>query len=493
MKRSAIVGAAGGMLAGVSLTALALAAPSWANNEAPGASPIVVASAAQTTNWGVVPQLADLVEGVSPSVVQIMVRSASPVRSMSGDIPDELRGTPFEEFFSRRFGQGGQGGEQPDRMGSGSGFFIQGGYIVTNNHVVDGAKKVTIKLADGKELEATVVGTDAKTDLAVVKVNANDVPKALAWGDSDHARAGDSVFAVGSPFGLGNTVTSGIVSARGRNINSGPYDDYIQVDAPINQGNSGGPLFNARGEVIGVNSAIYSPSGGNVGIGFSIPAAMAQSIVKQIIDTGGVQRGWLGVQIQPVTPDMAKGLNIPAKGAIVAEVTADSPALKAGFKTGDVILQFGDKAVNEVHDLTRAVADTKAGTSRNVKVLRNGREQTIAVKIEALEEPGAKKPELASLSPSAPSGASIDLAGLGLKLSDDGGAVVADVKVNSGAADAGLRPGDRVVMVNQVEVNSAAAAGKAVEDARKQKREAVLLQVERDGNKIFVGVPFAAG
>ncbi|MDZ4760860.1 MAG: Do family serine endopeptidase [Alphaproteobacteria bacterium] len=494
MIRSKFIGATlGGLLAGASLTALALAAPSWANDEP--VSPVTVASAGQTTNWGLTPNLADLVETVSPSVVQIIVRSQAQPRPTQGPggIPNELRGTPFEEFFNRQFGEGGPQRERPDQMGSGSGFFIGPNYIVTNNHVVDNARKVTVVLSDGKEIEASVVGTDAKTDIAVLKVSQSGLPPALSWGDSDKARAGDSVFAVGSPFGLGNTVTSGIVSARGRDIRSGPYDDYIQVDAPINMGNSGGPLFNTQGQVIGVNTAIFSPSGGSVGIGFSIPADMARSIVQQIIDTGSVRRGWLGVQIQPVTPDMAKGLGVAARGAIVADVTASSPAAKAGFKTGDIILSFGETSVDEVHDLTRAVADTQAGSSRDVKVLRNGREQTIKVRIEALEEEDAAPRSLANAAPSAPAGPTVQLSGLGLELTNDGGPVVSDVTVNGPAADVGLRSGDRLVMVNQVEVNSAEAARRAVDEARKQKREAVMLQVERDGAKLFVGVPFSAG
>jgi serine protease Do len=493
MKRKAMFGAIGGLAAGVALTAIVAGTPSWAKNEdqsrAPAASPVL----AQTTGWGAVPRLADLVEQVSPSVVQVLVRSPAGGVVGQGAVPDAFRGTPFEDFFGRQFGSpGAPSRELPDRMGSGSGFFIGDGFIVTNNHVVDDAKKVTVKLVDGREIDAEVVGTDAKTDLAVLKVkDAVDV-RSLEWGDSDAARPGDSIFAVGAPFGLGNTVTSGIVSARGRNINAGPYDDFIQVDAPINQGNSGGPLFNAEGRVIGVNSAIYSPSGGNVGIGFSIPSSLARSIVRQIIETGSVQRGWLGVQIQPVTPDMAKGLNLrEPKGAIVAEVTDASPAMRAGFRTGDVILSFGDKPIAEVDDLTRAVADTKAGSMRDVRVLRGGREQVLKVKIEALEEGSVRTAALSgSNSPSASPAGRVALADLGLQLASEGGAVIADVKVNSPAADVGLRVGDKIVMVNQVETKSTAEVVKAIEEARRQKREAVLLQIDRGGQKQFVGVPF---
>jgi serine protease Do len=507
MKRGTIIGVAGGLFAGVSLATLAIAAPNMsffggeagASVTAPMVSQVTAPIAAQTTHWGTVPDLADLVEKVSPSVVMVVVRSPSEVKMTAGPGSSPFEGTPFEDFFGRGFGFPGQGGqnqgELPDRMGSGSGFFIEGGYIVTNNHVVDNAKKVTVRMADGKEIDATVVGTDPKTDIAVIKVDAKYAPSSLKWGSSDKARPGDSVFAMGSPFSLGNTVTAGIISARGRDIRSGPYDDYIQVDAPINQGNSGGPLFNAAGEVIGVNSAIYSPTGGNVGIGFSIPSDLARSIAQQIIDNGSVARGWLGVQIQQVTPDMAKGLNLgDAKGAMVADVTDGSPAQKAGFKVGDVILFYGDHPVSEVHDLTRAVADTKAGSTKDVRILRSGKQQTIKVKIAALEDDAAGPVKLAGSTPKPTATRStLSLDGLGLDLATEDGVVVAGVKVNSSAADVGLKPGDKVVMVNQTEVNTAEAARKAVDEARKQKREAVLFQIEREGRTSFVGIPFQAG
>jgi len=504
MKRGTIIGVAGGLFAGVSLATIAMAAPNFSvfGGEAaalvtvPAVAQVTAPVIAQTTNWGQVSNLADLVERVSPAVVMVVVRSANEVKMTSGPGGSPFDGTPFGEFFGRQFGQGqAPQGEMPDRMGSGSGFFIEGGYIVTNNHVVDGAKKVTIRMADGKEIDATVVGTDAKTDLAVIKVETKYAPKSLTWGSSDKARPGDSVFAMGSPFSLGNSVTAGIISARGRDIRSGPYDDYIQVDAPINQGNSGGPLFNANGEVIGVNSAIYSPTGGNVGIGFSIPSDLAKSIAQQIITNGSVSRGWLGVQIQQVTPDMAKGLNLAeAKGAMVSDITDGSPAQKAGFKVGDVILNYGDRTVSEVHDLTRAVADTKAGDSRDIRILRAGKQQTLKVKIAALDEAASGPVKLAGATPkpSAPK-TTVSLDGLGLELASDNGVVVAGVKVNSSAADVGLKAGDKIVSINQVEVTSPEAARKAVDDVRKQKREAVLVQIEREGRTSFVGIPFQAG
>ncbi|MBI1359165.1 MAG: Do family serine endopeptidase [Alphaproteobacteria bacterium] len=506
MKRSMMVGGAAGLLAGASLATLVLAAPSYAFKTDGATSPsavtapvsgnVTASAVGQLNRWGTLPNLADLVDHVSPSVVQIIVREPGSIRTTSGpgleNLPPE-----FRQFFGRGFGFGdgdgnGQQQQAPDQMASGSGFFIEGGYIVTNNHVVDKAKKVTVRMDNGKEVDATVVGVDPKTDLAVIKVDPKVAPISLKWGDSDKSRVGDSVFAVGSPFGLGNTVTAGIISARSRDIHSGPYDDYFQVDAPINMGNSGGPLLDANGQVIGVNSAIYSPSGGNVGIGFSIPSDMAKSVVEQIIDHGSVSRGWLGVGIQNVTPEIAQSLGMKdAKGALVGEVTADSPASKAGLKTQDVILSYDGHAITNMHDLTRAVADTKAGATKDLKILRNGKQQTVAVKIAALKDtPKAEKVSLSDRSSNSDDHVALD--GLGLKLADsDDGPVIADVTVNSSAADSGLQAGDKLLMVNQTEVKSASDAQKAVADAKRRNRDAVLLQLERNGSKLFVGVPFS--
>jgi serine protease Do len=506
MKRGAIIGATGGLIAGVSLGALALAAPGWASlngiHSAQVSAPVVAQQAApaavQQGRWGVVPNLSDLVQQVSPSVVQIQVRSPNNTRLMSGPGREgnPFEGTPFEDFFQRNFpgGQVQPGQELPDRRGAGSGFLIQGGYIVTNNHVVDDASRMTVIFDDGREMSATLVGTDPKTDLAVIKVEGSNLPPALHWGDSTKARPGDNVFAIGSPFGLGNTVTAGIVSARGRSLGQS-YDDYIQVDAPINQGNSGGPLFDASGRVIGVNSAIYSPTGGNVGIGFSIPADLAQNIVQQIIQNGSVERGWLGVGIQQVTPEIAAGLNLPsAKGALVNQVTENSPAARAGVKERDLILAYGDREIRDLTDLTRAVADTKAGTTKDLKIIRDGRQQTLKVRIDKLAAEAGEPARLAGASPSSANAGALSMSELGLGLASGAdGLVISNVKVNSSAFDAGLRQGDKVISINQVDVKTPDAARKAVDEAKKQKRGAVLMQVERDGQRRFVGVPFSEG
>jgi serine protease Do len=480
--------AATGLLAGASLTAIALGAPSHAFVEpAPLPAPVSTTFAQGQTS------LADLVERVSPSVVQIFVRSASPVQKIAApdsfdDLPPELReffGPNFRFFFGDGHGLPRQ---MPDRVGSGSGFFIQGGYIVTNNHVVDNARKLRVRLEDGQEVEGTLVGTDSKTDLAVIKVDAKYARKPLSWGDSNRSRVGDNVFTIGAPFSLGNTVTAGIISARGRDIGSGPYDDYLQIDAPINPGNSGGPMFNSAGEVIGVNTAIYSPSGGNVGIGFSIPSEQAKAVVQQIIDRGYVERGWLGVNIQRVTPDIAASFGLKeAKGALIAEVTPDSPAAKAGLRAMDLITAYDGKPIASMHDLTRAVADTRPGSTRDLVIRRDGREQTFKVRIEALESSSKAAP-----TPASEVGKSALNGGLGLDVvEDEKGLMIAGVAADSPAQEAGLRVGDRLLMVGDTRVKSTKAAQDAVREAKSKGRSAVLVQVERDAAKHFVGVQLA--
>ena len=314
--------------------------------------------------------LADMVAAVEPSVVQIQVKPDEGFQPAGLDSDDlgQLFGWP-------------EAREAPQQGGLGSGFIVDAkGIVVTNNHVVGNARTVTVQLSDGRELAGRVLGRDPKTDLAVIQIEGRDF-KAVAWGDSDRARVGDSVFAVGSPFGLGKTVTSGIVSARGREIGAGPYDDFLQVDAAINSGNSGGPLFDASGRVIGVNTAIFSPSGGNVGIGFAIPAEMVRRVAQQIVEQGHVSRGRIGVALQAITPNIARAVDAPdTRGALIAQVDPDGSAA-ASVRPGDIVRRFNGKAIEAPRDLARMVADAKAGSRLPMSVLREGRSVELTVTI----------------------------------------------------------------------------------------------------------------
>jgi serine protease Do len=435
------------------------------------------------------PGFGDLVARVKPAVVTIIATERAQAAQMASPFPE---GSPQDRMFRRYFGSPGEGAARSAKA-LGSGFLIDGGgHIVTNNHVVEGATAVTVTLDDGRELEAAIVGRDPRTDLALLKVDAGKPLPFLDLGDSDAARPGDWVVAVGNPFGLGGSVTAGIVSARGRDIQSGPYDDFLQIDASINRGNSGGPLFALDGSVIGVNTAIFSPSGGSVGIGFAIPSNMVRSVVAQLQAKGHVERGFLGASTQPVDPTMAEALNLPKpEGALVAQVQPGSPAAKAGLKPGDVVTAVGDAAIGTPRELARTIADLPPGTRTSLKALRAGEETRLNVTLAALQDGQGKAGE------AAPGEASQPRIGLALATVEQArragadipastrGAVVAEVQPGSPAAEAGLRPGDVIQGVGNRPVHD---PGQAVGAIRDSKGEAVALQILRDGQHAYVAV-----
>ncbi len=431
---------------------------------------------------------ADLVEQVIPAVVNVSSTQKVPQSQQMQDL-DEM----FRDFLDRREGQPQQ---RPPRGGSslGSGFIIDpAGYIVTNNHVIEDAEEILVLTHDNEELKATIVGRDEKTDLALLKVDAKRPLPALKWGDSEALRIGDWVMAIGNPFGLGGSVTAGIVSARQRDINSGPYDDYIQTDASINRGNSGGPMFNMNGEVVGINTAIFSPSGGSVGIGFAIPSNLAKPIMAQIKEFGKPKRGWLGVRIQTVSPELAEGLRLKEpKGALVASVTKDGPADKAGIRQGDVVLRFDGKEITQMRGLPRIVAETETGKTTDVVIWRKGAEVNLRVTVGELTEEAEQKTLASIEAPPSPS-ATIDL--LGLKLSaitdelrqkhqipaDAEGVVVVDVAQSGPAAEKDMRPGDVIAEVDQKAVTSPEEVSQRVKAAQDNGYRVVTLLVNRGG------------
>jgi serine protease Do len=452
---------------------------------------------------------ADLAARVTPAVVNIS--STHTVAEGSGLLPDMQfnfpPGSPFEEFFKKfREQQKGAGNGAKQKVTAlGSGFIIDtAGYVVTNNHVIDQASDIQVTLTNGDQYPAKLVGTDAKTDLALLKINATKPLPVVTFGDSDAARVGDWVMAVGNPFGLGGSVSVGVVSARSRDIHSGPFDDFLQLDASINQGNSGGPTFNLDGQVIGINTAIATPNGGSVGIGFAIPSNLARPVIDQLRAHGSVERGWLGVQIQKVTPEIASavGLKLP-QGALVADVQANSPAAKARLKRGDVILSFNGHDVGEMRDLPKLVAATKAGSAVELTVWRNHARETLQVDIGRLKEekeasagdqPDAAKPvDLALGQTSKVLGAKLATLtsknrqqyGIG---SDVEGVVVVDVDADGPAADQGLRPGDVIQEVSQSKVAAPKDVDALTEAAREAKQPAVLMLVNRGGDQIFIAV-----
>ncbi|TVR84120.1 MAG: DegQ family serine endoprotease [Rhodospirillales bacterium] len=447
---------------------------------------------------------ADLAERLLPAVVNISTTQV--VEGQPGiEVPMVPPGSPFEEFF-REFFERGQPRQPRQRRATslGSGFIVDAaGFIVTNNHVIQDADEISVILHDETRLAAEVVGRDPKTDIAVLKVDPPASLAAVTFGDSDVSRVGDWVLAIGNPFGFGGSVTAGIISARSRDIQAGPYDDFLQTDASINRGNSGGPMFDLDGKVIGINTAIFSPSGGSVGIGFAIPANVAEPVIRQLIEHGEVRRGWLGVRIQTVTEELAESFGLDrARGALVADVMSDGPAAEAGLEKGDVILRFDGKPVGEMRQLPRIVADTEVGRTVNVVVWRDGREVSVEVTVAELEEDELR----VSRRPVPPGQAdptSLTVERLGITVAeiDDSlreqfelsdmteGVIVTEVQSNSVAGERGIRRGDVIVEVGQQEVRTPEDVVTRVEEAEADGRASVLMLVEGVGGPRFVAVP----
>lgn len=459
---------------------------------------------------------ADLAERVSPAVVNITA-SQSPEPEQQRRFRSPLpfpEGSPLEEFF-RQFEEH-FGGILPmperqqmvppnrPRQGVGSGFIIDvEGYVVTNNHVIDQADDIRVRLSDGRDLPAELVGTDPQTDVALLKIDAEGELPYVEWGDSDEVRVGDWVVAVGNPFGLGGSVTAGIVSARGRDIHAGPYDDFIQTDAAINRGNSGGPMFNIEGKVIGINTAIFSPSGGSIGIGFAIPSNLASDIVQQLREDGEVERGWLGVRIQEVTPELAEGLGLEEpRGALVASVQDGSPAESAGLRPGDVIIGFNDQKIERMRDLPRLVAGVRPGSEAKIEFWRDGESQTAEVTIDrqtqevlaAFGSPRSKAQGESDVEPlSERLGARLSPLGeeerekFGIE-EEQAGVVIAELDPDGRAAAQGLQIGDVIEEVDGKSVTAPREVEEQLSAAEEAGRSAVVLLLRRGGEPMFFGL-----
>jgi serine protease Do len=453
---------------------------------------------------------ADIVERVKPSVISVKVNIGEKLaKDDSNDDSPFPPGSPMERFFRRFGGQDGlppglRGGPRGRGIvtGQGSGFFISAdGYAVTNNHVVDGADKVEVTTDDGKTYSAKVIGTDPRTDLALIKVEGGSNFPFAKLSDSK-PRIGDWVLAVGNPFGLGGTVTAGIVSASGRDIGNGPYDDFIQIDAPVNKGNSGGPAFDVSGEVMGVNTAIYSPSGGSVGIAFSIPAATVKNVVAQLKDKGTVSRGWIGVQIQPVTSDIADSLGMKkAEGALVAEPQANGPAAKAGIESGDVITAVNGEPVKDARELARTIGGLPPGNAVKLNVLHKGQEKTVNLTLGQLPNTVEAKADNDNSDRGGSSSRGTDVPKLGLTVAPANsvagagkdGVVVTEVDPKSAAAERGFKEGDVILEVAGKNVTSAGDVRDAITAARNDNKNSVLMRIKSGGSSRFVAVPLAKG
>jgi len=447
---------------------------------------------------------ADVVDRVRPAVVSVKVKltDADPVDdedAMPG-LPDFPKNSPFYHFF-RRFGMpnDNDNNNDGDRMprhhfsqAQGSGFFISSdGYIVTNDHVVDHASEVTITTSEGKSMPAKVIGIDSKTDLALLKAQGDNFPYVSFAAQAP--RVGDWVIAVGNPFGLGGTVTAGIVSARGRDIGSGPYDDFLQIDAPVNHGNSGGPTFNAEGEVVGVNTAIFSPSGGSVGIGFAIASDVVKNVVDQLKANGSVTRGWIGVQIQTVTQDLADNLGLKdASGALVAEAQKNSPAADAGVKSGDVITAVDGEAVANPHDLARRIAALGPKKTAKLSIIRNGSPMVIEVTLGTMPADKTASAETRNSDDSGGSPSVLAKLGLTLRARGQDGVLVAEVDPDGAAAEKGLKQGDVILEVAGKSVSRPSEVAQAIDSAKTDGKKSVLIRVKSADGERYLALPTRA-
>ena len=470
---------------------------------------------------GAPPTFADLADNLLPAVVNIS-STVNPKTNEERVNPFQQQmpnfqfppGSPFEDFFKEFMDRQGQGGgeggglEAPIPAASlGSGFVIDAdkGYIVTNNHVVKDADEVRVTFHDDTTIEAKIIGKDEKLDLAVLKVETDKKLTAVPFGDSDKMRVGDWVLAIGNPFGLGGTVTAGIISAQQRNIQAGPYDNFIQTDASINRGNSGGPMFDLAGKVIGINTAIYSPSGGSVGIGFAIPSNMAKSAISQLIEFGKTRRGWIGVRIQSVTEEIAQSLSLPkSHGALVASVTPGGPAESAKLKQGDIIIEFDGKEVNAMRNLPRIVAETPINKMADVKLWRDGKEITVKVKVAELEKAEEEglldETAQSTIAPEMAKGVDVDSVGMTIGVLNDAtrkqfnvpddvsGVAITKITPNSEAAQKGLSMGDIIVEIAQEKVESPKQVADIIAKAQKDGKPSVLLLLNREGDVRFVAL-----